>query len=534
MKSLRVSRISSVILTLVIALGIFLSVGCGVKSAVTVQPTQVAQPEQPVATTQSKPDKVVIWGIGDNANIADWNKDRIIMAMEKATNTDIEVVTIPWDSFVDRLNASLATGYVPDIIGILNQREARGLIEQMAKDGVIAAFEGPVADAAPYVLSRYDVDPSLTEIKINGKIYMNPIVWGTKLVPDFGAIYVRQEVLDKLNMKPPDTFDEYFTYLKDCMKETGAQGLVLNNAIDQSLSAFLGAYGLPWTGWVKRSDGSYGYWAVEPGVKDALLLFRSMVAQGLVDPVSWENQGEITERFGAGSNCSIIQNGGGNISFLQKTANTAGKGVKSYLLPAPRANSDMRGYTSQPMWESVSLIGNLKENNPVAAARVLNFVDSPEGGKLIQLGVEGIDWKMTDGKIELLEARTTEGGFPTDLSSVPHAISFKTGYWATPELLEWQMTYGEDDAYVAWNKQMLDNQQKYTISAYGFNVSSPLWTKFQPTGTDLVNRTFIEIVKSESEADAIAKFDQFVKDWMAQGGEAATVEMNKLLSEVYK
>ena len=565
MKSTSFAKICKVTFTLIIALGFLFSSGCGNQPAATVQPTQVSQPAQPTPTTPpaqnsqpaqstatnppvqstatnppaaSAPDKVVIWARGDNGNIKDWKQDRVMLAIEKATNTDIEVVTVPWDSFVDRLNASLATGVVPDIIGILNQRDDRSLIEKMAQDGVIAPYEGAVAAAAPNVIARYTTDPTLAEVKINDKIYMDPIVWGNKIVPDFGAIYVRQEVLDKLNMKLPDTFDEYFTYLKACMKATGGQGLLLDNTLDQSMSSFLGAYGLPWTGWAKQSDGSYGYWAVQPGVKDALLLFRKMVADGLVDPAFWEkgpSDDDVTTRYAAGSDCSVLFNGGGNISFLQTSSNVAGKGVQNVLLPALKANSDLRGYTAQPMWEWVTLLGNLKGNNPVAAARVLNFIASPEGGKLMQLGVEGIDWQMTNGKPELLAARATEGGFPSDPKAPDnHRIAQDLGYWSTPELLEWQETYGQNDAFATWNRQMLDNQQKYQIKAYGFNATSDLWTKFQPTSTELWTRTFTDIVKSSSDADAAAKFDQFVKDWMSQGGQDATAQMNTVLSAIYK
>jgi putative aldouronate transport system substrate-binding protein len=538
MKSASFVKIGKATFTLIITLGLLFLTGCSSQTVATVQPTQISQPTATNPPVASTPDKVVIWARGDNANIKDWKQDRVIMAIEKATNTDIEVVTVPWDSFVDRLNASLATGVVPDIIGILNQRDDRNLIEKMAQDGVIAPYEGEVATAAPNILARYSTDPSLVEVKINNKIYMDPIIWGNKVVPDFGAIYVRQDILDKLKLNAPETFDDYFAYLKACMKDSGSQGVLLENSIDQSMSSFLGAYGLPWTGWAKKPDNTYGYWAVQPGVKDALLLFRTMVADGLVDPIFWEkgpNDDDVTGRYASGADCSIIMNGGGNISWLQKSSNLAGKGVRNLLLPALRANSDLRGYTAQPMWESVALIGNLKGNNPVAAARILNYAASDEGAVLLQYGVEGIDWQKTNGKVEPLPARATEGGFPTDLKSLSsHRIAQDIGYWSVPALRPYIQAYGEGDAFAAWNNQMTENQRKYTIQSYGFNATSDLWTKFQPTSTELMTRAFTEIVKSSSDADAAAKFDQFVKDWMSQGGQDAATQMNTVLSAIYK
>ncbi len=182
-----------------------------------------APPAQPGAG--AGPDKVVIWSPGDNGTVADWNTDPILAEVEKATNTDIEMVKLDWGTFVDQVNAAIASGEVPDIIGVIDPNQ-RGLLEQWAADGVIAPYEGAVAEAAPNVLKQYEVNPSLSELKIDGKTYFQPISWGDGLYPNMGLLHVRKDLLDKYGMAAPDTFQQYFDYLKKCMDSGDGAGVV--------------------------------------------------------------------------------------------------------------------------------------------------------------------------------------------------------------------------------------------------------------------------------------------------------------------
>ena len=61
-----------------------------------------------------------------------------------------------------------------------------------------------------------------------------------------------------------------------------------------------------------------------------------------------------------------------------------------------------RGYTTEPMFWGVSMIGNMQGNNPVAAARVLNYLASPEGYELTAVGVKDVDYQGEGDAIELL------------------------------------------------------------------------------------------------------------------------------------
>jgi putative aldouronate transport system substrate-binding protein len=496
----------------------------------------VAQPAAaPAQGEAAGPDKVVIWSPGDNGPVADWNADPILAEVEKATNTEIEMVKIGWDVYEDQINAAIASGEMPDIIGAIDHNN-RTLLSQFVRDGVIAPFEGDVAAAAPNILAEYEQNPSLAEIKMDGKMYFQPIGWGTGNEPNMGLIHVRKDLLDKYGLAAPETFEDYFTYLQAC-KDDGSTGVIFsaNEGVGAAINAFAGAYGLPMRGWVKNEDGSFSFFAVQPQMKDALLLFRQMVAADLVDPASWESNGDQARaQYVTGKACSFIFNGGGHVGRIQNDLTLANPEYKEWLLPALDGGAGSRGYTTEPMFWGVSMLGNMQGNNPVAAARVLNYLASPEGYQLTAVGVKEIDFQGEGDAIELLPART-ERGFPTEAGDTGvHPLASTIVSWVPSEWQEFSLLYGKDQEFKDWYRAMRENQALYQIPSYGLDTTSPLWTDFVSTSSELITRAFTEIVRAGSDEEAAALFDQFVSDWNSQGGADATVEMSGVLAEMYK
>jgi len=479
----------------------------------------------------AEPDKVIIWQPGTSGTVADWDFDPVLQEVEKATNTDITIMNIDWGAFIDQANIAIASGEFPDIIGHIGLGE-RALLESWAKDGIIAPIEGKVAEAAPNLLAEYETNTSLEEIKINGKAYFQPIGWGDGYYPNMGLLHVRKDLLDKYGMQPPDTFEQYYAYLEKCQTEEKIKGVSFGaeSGLGYNLSAFTGAFGLPYEGWVKK-DGDFEYYAVQPAMYDALMLFRELIVNDLYHPSSWEVNNEgARELYIAGETCSAIFNGGGYIGRIQSDMTLVNEDFKEWLLPAPEAGKGFRGYTSELMFTGVAAIGNMKNNHPEAAARVINYLISPEGYKLTAVGIPGRDYEEKDGKITLLPQRTKDG-FPTEMGMTgSHPLGLAIVSWVPQDWQNWAFLYGKDASFEKWFQDMWANQGQYQIPSYGLAITTPLWTEFRPTSNELISRAFLNIVKAESQEEAKTLFDEFVKDWQDAGGTNATIEMDAVLS----
>lgn len=477
-------------------------------------------------------EKVVIWSGGDSGPVQDWNADPILRVVEEKTGTDIEFVKLTSETYVDQVNAAIASGNVPDIIGCIDHNNKQ-LINQWVRDGVVASFDGELAPLLKNVLAEYNEMPGTDELMIDGKIYMKPINWETR--PWWGnVIHVRKDLLDKYQMQVPDTFEQYFAFLR-AAKNDGQSGALFNGSegLGGILDPFVGAYGVPPGGWVKTGD-AWDYWAIQPGTKNGLLLFRKMVAEGLVDPASWELEGTPRDQYVAGQGASMIWNGGGHTGRIQNDMDLAGKGAKELTIPAPDAGAGSRGYAASPPFYCASFITQMEGNNPKAAARVLDYLASEEGLQLTVLGVEGIDYEGSGDNIKLLPARG-QRGFPVEAGDTgAHPLATQIVSWVPQKWQGWQLLYGKDQAFKQWYEEMLANQSKYLIETRGTISTSPLWTEFSSVGDELVNRSFLEIVKAPDEQQAAALFDQFVQDWKGAGGDAASAEMSTVLNQIYK
>jgi len=503
-----------------------------VKETVVVESTVLVEKEVEVtAAPPANADKIAVWAPGGSGTVADWNYDPILQVVEEATNTDIEMAYFDWDVYNDKVNAAAASGTVPDIIGSINH-ESVNLWGGWVRDGVVAAFEGEVADAAPLVMDQYVRNPHYAALKVDGKIYAQPIFWSEGLYPNMGLLHVRKDLLDSMGLQPPDTFEQYFAFLEEA-KAMGLKAVLagMDAGVGPAINSFAGAFGLPFRGWVKEGT-RYGFWAAQPGVKEALLLFRKMVADGLVAPESWEpsDDGGRTA-YVSGEAASLIYNGGGHNGRIQTDMLLVNEDFKEWLLPAPGAGASTRGYTSEEMFWGASFLGGMKNNKPVAAARVMNFLISPEGAKLTAVGIEGRNYVEENGEIKLLPQRTKDG-FPTEMGDEgAHPLATEIVSWQPQEWQNWTLLYGRDQAFKDWYTQMWENQGKYQIEAYGLLTKSPLWIQFEATSSELIDRNFLTIVRAQSDDEAATLFDRFLSDWKAAGGEDATLEMSELIAQ---
>jgi putative aldouronate transport system substrate-binding protein len=483
---------------------------------------------------------VVIWSPGDNGTVADWNTDPILAAVEEATGTDIEISKAGWDTYLDQVNAAVAGGEVPDVIGTIDHSN-RTLFAQWVRDGVVAPFAGEVGEAAPNVLAQYEKNPTLDELKIDDQVYMRAVSWGDGNYPNMGLLHVRADLLDKVGMEPPDTFEEYFAFLEAAQAEGaggvifgagGAAGAGPGGGIGPSINAFAGAHGLPFLGWVKVDD-RYEYSAVQPQMRDALLLFRRMVAADLVDPSSWELQAnDARDRYVAGSNAALIYNGGGHIGRIQNDMDLSNAGYREHLLPALDAGAGSRGYLAEPQFYGATFVSNLEGNDPSPPPGSWTSLQARRG-EAHRLGIEGRDYEEQDGEITLLPQRT-EDGFPTEGGTTgAHPLASAIVSWVPQEWQDFALLYGKPAEFKDWYAEMWKNQGAHQIPGIGLLTTSPLWNDFQSTGTELVTRSFIEIARAGSDDEASAAFDAFVNDWNNLGGADASAEMSEVLAAIY-
>ena len=194
-----------------------------------------------------------------------------------------------------------------------------------------------------------------------------------------------------------------------------------------------------------------------------------------------------------------------------------------------------RGYTQQPMWGTLNVIGGCDYNNTLGAARIVNYLISEEGEKLTAIGVENVDYTYdaaTD-TYTCLEAKY-EHGFPKESGlNGAHPLASGIVSWQAQEWQDFNLLYGKDEAYADWYYEMRDNQCRYQTPCYGYALTTTEWSAFEATGKDLLSRALLNAWQAGSDDEARQIWADFIEEWKAAGGMEASDSVIEVLKTLY-
>lgn len=216
--------------------------------------------------------------------------NRAIQYIEDTLNIDITYTwVVPSDSFGDKLNLSIASGEVPDVMIVnpiqLQQLTAAGVIEEMTP-----YFE-QYANADIQENYEQTKGIALQAASIDGKIMGIPNVGPQDDAPLM--VWVRQDWLDKLGLEGPKTIDDVEAlaraFIDNDASGKGTIGLAgtLNRVgIPADLHGFGGvfnAYGAHPTLFYRDDAGQVVYGSIQPETKEALARLAQWYKDGLID-----------------------------------------------------------------------------------------------------------------------------------------------------------------------------------------------------------------------------------------------------------
>lgn len=272
-------------------------------------PTEAAQPEAtPVlegwrATDPYSPfpetvSMVLVKGGQENAaalpegeSIED---NRALQYIEDTLNMDITFSwVVPSDSYSDKLNLSIASGDIPDVMIVDAQQ-----LEQLAAADAIE-------DLTPYIekyantdiLANYEQTGgvALEAATIDGRIMGIPNVQPQADAPILA--FVRKDWLDKLNLPEPKTVDDIEMIARAFIEQDpdgngaddtyGLTGTLNPVQVPSNLHGFdaiFNAYGSFPTLFYRDESGEIVYGSVQPETKDALARLAQWYKDGLIDP----------------------------------------------------------------------------------------------------------------------------------------------------------------------------------------------------------------------------------------------------------
>ncbi|MEK4248616.1 extracellular solute-binding protein [Paenibacillus sp. FSL W7-1287] len=447
-------------------------------------------------------------------NVAETPPDTIKNEVEKLTNTKLTYQFFPADTYEEKLNASFATGSLPQVVYLKNQATFMQMKE--------AIRDGQFWEIGPYLEEFPNLNKLKPEIlnntKVDGKLYSLYI--GRPLARQ-GIIY-RKDWADNLGLEAPKTVDDLYEMIEKFTKADPD-----GNNVDDTI------------GLADRNDLVYG-------------AFKT-VASWFGTPTNWgEKDGKLLPEFMFEEYVQamdyikkIRDNGLMNVDFAgtsktdQVALFTSGKaGVyigsmqdinsldKDLVKNVPDANASVHALVEGPggnvsTWaipgyNNVVLFPKTAIKDEAELKSVLAYFDAmmtPEVANMMYWGIEGVHYTVEDGK-----AKASDDKELTERE----VKGFRDSVIGEPE------TNGQLEAYIDLEARKLAEQfvvdnEKVAIHDPTAALDSATFAEKGTQLQELINDATYKYMYGSIDR---AGFDAAIEDWKSRGGQQIIDEFN--------
>lgn len=479
-------------------------------------------------------------------------------------NVDLEyAILADGDEYTQKLTMAIASDSLPDILFLpikeYNQLAKAGKLWEM--DEVISQYANEIT------LNNFASDGGamMDAAKIDGKLYGIPVGCFRNCPANF--LWVRQDWLDKLGLKAPESFEEvveiaraFATKDPDGNGENDTFGLVLNNKMAEN-SNFGGAEGvlnafggsLLRQAWVADENGDISYKGVSEGTRKGLEALAGMFAEGLINTEFGVSDDDAIGELIASGKCGMFYGGEGMSWSYGRDSMVNNEGCDWICLNAPKAGGGVASPVCYKTFEYIYAV-NKNYEHPEVLLKLINFfnnrINNPESTEadLAEWGVDpttginkcayayGIVDPYGDKSINYnLTIRQALSGELDPSELMPEAYRYYVpiqrfideGYAANggfnpDDLTAWQY-YMIHSAEGSWTRyaELADNDLIIMASYYDDPTETMIrkWSSLQA----LQEETFTKIIAG---SESIEAFDSFVEQWKSLGGDKITEEIN--------
>ncbi|SEL50851.1 extracellular solute-binding protein [Paenibacillus sp. OK003] len=464
-------------------------------------------------------------------------------AIKQNLNIDVEVMwQVSKENFGQKIDLAIASNDLPDAM-IVNQVQ----LNEMVKAGEIEDLTKAYASSAsPEMKKIIDSTNGLAreQVTFEGKMMAVPSV----TAEDFSMLWIRQDWLDRLGLKPPKTVDELEAIAKAFVEQDPdgngkrdtiglASSTSLFNDFNNSAFAFdltpiFSAYGA-FPGYWLEKDEKPVYGSILPETKNALVRLRNMYAKGLLDPDLGIRK-EPEETVISGQAGMFFQGFfAGYWPLPSAWLNDPKANWQAYALPLD-ANGAFRVKVDNP--SSSFLVVRKGYAHPEAIIKINNLYlrDEFKYGTSFMLSrnffAPADEARFESKAVQEILAGTKS---PADFKD---KSEYKLLENTVSTIKQTKLKPYDQLGISYWDHHNENFMRGYSLLVGGRNFFDPnihkvrsltykrtpaverLWSKL----SKLEHDTFLKIILGAAPIDS---FDQFVQEWKEQGGDQVTAEV---------
>ncbi|MGF9696130.1 extracellular solute-binding protein [Paenibacillus sp. MABNR03] len=436
--------------------------------------------------------------------------DTVLSKIEEITNTDIQFSWIPDASKEERLNTSLASGSLADIVSITIMENSS--VRNALKAGVFWEV-GPYLDEFPN-LKEISADMR-NSASIDGKLYGIPM---QKQVARNGVI-IRKDWLDKLGLPVPKTTAELMEAAKAFTEQDpdGNGSKDTTGFIDRSDLVFgafktLGSYfGTP-SGWAVSGDGKVTPEFESEGYVKAMDYMKELYNNGYINQdfavTAKKDQQEGFAQGKAGIYVGAL--------FDSKNLLNLAKGVQDDMdLIMVNDITSTGNESDRAIWSTSNGVGGLlafpksEVKDEAELKQVLKFMDdlmSEEVYTLMTYGIEGVHYSLEGNAATITDTKLWEQEVQPFSSSRPNENGYDI-HDSDPLRVESDRLIQENTKYAVLNPM-------YSLESATFSEQG---SELQKIITDATYKYILGKLDLQGFQDA-------VQTWRKSGGDKMITE----------
>ncbi|MBW5444816.1 extracellular solute-binding protein [Cohnella sp. CFH 77786] len=352
----------------------------------------------PPASEPAKPDPAVIKIFMSDMNDKVPEKDDLLLKyIEEKTNTDLEIEFLPHAKYEETLKLKFASGDFPDVY-----QSWSGPEPELIEGGKVIALNDLVEKHGAN-LRKYIPQATWDAVTVQGKIYSIPQPTETA---EGQILFIRQDWLDKLNLKVPTTSDELLNVMR-AFRDGDPNGNKKKDEIPFTMRENI-TWGEPIFGmWGVGSFYSETLYNdevilgnVHPNMVKGLEYLQTMYKEKLLDSEFLTNNRAVWEQK--------IKSG--LVGMWAHAPNLAWQWQQDLAASLPDAKPNVMaiptpkgtGYDGpvgtrwSPVGKTFTVTSQAKD--PEAIVRLLDWLISEEGQVFTELGIEGQTYQVEGGK----------------------------------------------------------------------------------------------------------------------------------------
>ncbi|QUI24048.1 extracellular solute-binding protein [Vallitalea pronyensis] len=350
-----------------------------------------------------EPVTLTMWSDFNSTNIPNLADNIVYKELEKRTGVTVEFTHPPAGESKQAFNLLLASGDLPDMMENIPP-EFPGGPDKAIKDGYFLKLNDYIDEYAPNYKEKMNYNEEIRRQTMTDE----GNIWSFSCIqldqePPWSGMLIREDWLNDLGLKVPETIEEWENMLIAFKEEKGAEGplMISFDWKYASNSAFASAYGssvLDNNLDFMNKDGEVIYGPAEPGYKDYLQLLARWYEKGLLDPDFATRDNKSFDAYFTSGKAGAFSNGYGAVTKYVTAGKENDPDFSIVAAPMPVVNKGDKVHIRQsnPYVRNYYRVISAKTEYPEIAVQWMDYAYSDEGFLLYNYGIEGDTYEIVN------------------------------------------------------------------------------------------------------------------------------------------